>query len=84
MAKENHIEVTWEIEDGYCGGARPQSSDLSFEDFEEDMSYEEITDRVWELVEEDFKQSISFDIDNLDDLVHKIQEHLEEREDDPS
>lgn len=68
------ITVRWEVEDGYAGKARPQSTRIELEDFE-DLSDDEIARLLEECIQEDFEQSISWGID-MDKAVAAIKDGL--------
>lgn len=63
------IIVTWEVEDGYVGKSRPQSTTIDIEQNMdltewESMSEDEKRDFIGEMVQCDFEQKISFTINN--------------------
>jgi len=77
--KEEHVTVRWEIEDGYVGKARPQTTKIPLEEFEEDMSDSDILNLVEEYVEEDFRNTVFYGIVNEDEVVLVVQAHLARR-----
>ena len=74
MAKT--IKVRWQVEDGYAGGARPQSTTLNLEDFE-GCSDEQIVEMIEQCIQDDFEQSISWGAD-IPKAVAAIKKALEE------
>jgi len=62
------IKIKWEVEDGYVGKQRPQSTTIDIEKeimSEEDwnaLTKDEKEEIIEQAVEEDFKQKISFSI----------------------
>lgn len=53
------IQVTWQAEDGYAGGARPQHAEVYLDNFEAGMSDEEIEKIIDDIVQEDFQQRVT-------------------------
>ena len=62
------IEVKWEVEDGYAGKSRPQTTIVDIEKHHmpasewDELSQEEKEFVIYEAVQEDFDQKISFGI----------------------
>jgi hypothetical protein len=59
------LHITWEIEDGYVGGSRPQHLDVDTDDWMdadewENMPAEEKEDFKYERVQEAFDNKVSF------------------------
>lgn len=65
------IEITWQVEDGYAGGSRPQHTNFETLDYVEsdeewnNLSEQEKQDYYDQAVQEDFNQSIFFNITNV-------------------
>jgi len=60
------IEVTWQAEDGYCGGSRPHT--IKFDDDEvEDMDAEERQEFIENAVQEEFEQTVTWEITNIEE-----------------
>jgi hypothetical protein len=73
------MEIRWQVEDGYCGGSRPQRFNINLENFvEDDMNESEIWEEVCLLVEEEFRQCISWSIKNEGDIRAAIRKSLSE------
>jgi hypothetical protein len=53
------FEFTWQISDGYSGGARPQFVDISLDDFQDDMTDADILECLEQIVQDDFEQKAS-------------------------
>jgi hypothetical protein len=53
--------ITWEIDDGYCGAGRPQTTEVPDEDLE-GLTEDERERLIEEYVGEDFLQTISWRI----------------------
>ena len=63
------VEVTWEIEDGYAGGSRPQFTQVDDDELKEKETEEEKKEFIEECVNGDFKQmSYSITDYGLEDL----------------
>ena len=62
------MEINWEVEDGYAGGSRPQSTSFDESDLDHCETWEEAEHEIWNIAEEDFEQKITFYIKNLDEL----------------
>jgi hypothetical protein len=66
MAK---ITVTWEIDEGYCGGSRPKITSFESHDHE-DENWEDLTEEkkqgiIDQEVEQDYRNNYSFSITNV-------------------
>ena len=57
---EGRIEIRWKVDDGYVNNG-PHISEVDVEDFE-DLNEQEIEDLIHEIVQNDFEQSVSFEI----------------------
>ena len=53
------MKITWEVEDGYCGKSRPQKTEIDDEALE-GLNQEEIENYIYDRVQEDFDQRISW------------------------
>jgi hypothetical protein len=66
----NKIKITWEVEDGYLGRSRPQTTTVDIEkEIMSEEDWNELTEDdkkeiLDQAVEEDYKQKISFSITN--------------------
>jgi hypothetical protein len=56
------MEVSWVVEDGYAGGARPQSTHVPDEELEECETVEEKKKLIEEYVQTDYESTISWAI----------------------
>jgi len=74
------VEIRWEVEDGYVGKSRPQSFEVDLDEFEDDMTHDEIVERVCEATDEDMANKVSYCFSNFDEFVEVIKRHLTERE----
>lgn len=72
------IIITWEVDDGYVGGARPHEVEIDVEDIKECESVEEVENLIEEMVEADFNDKVSWYI--KDDCSSEIEKILSEKE----
>jgi hypothetical protein len=66
MAREGTFTIKYEIEDGYAGGARPQSFLVDEDSIEPDMTEQQIESLLYEMAQEDMLQKVSASVDNVD------------------
>ena len=52
--------VRWQIEDGYCGGSRPQETEIDDDELNELKTDEEKEKFIEECIQFDFEQNISW------------------------
>lgn len=57
---EGKIEISWRVDDGYVNNG-PHTTEVDAEDYE-GLSDQEIEDLIYEIVQDDFEQSVSFEI----------------------
>jgi hypothetical protein len=60
------MRITWEVDDGYCGGGRPQHTDVDDDELAECDTDEERERLIEESVENDFDQNIRWCIISRD------------------
>lgn len=53
------FEVTWEAEDGYCGGSRPHHLTISPDDFDVDDDENALRKMFWDQIQVDFEQKVN-------------------------
>ncbi len=58
--------VHWEVEDGYVGKSRPQSTEISDEDLDACETAEERERLIEDCIQEDFEQNITWAIVSMD------------------
>ena len=68
------IDARWEASDGYVGKSRPQHTILEIEDFFGYAHDSDIEMAIYDAVEEDFRNKVTFAINNIDELIKKIRE----------
>lgn len=54
------MRITWQVDDGYAGGGRPQHTDINDSDLAECETEEEKELLIREVVQEDFEQHITW------------------------
>jgi len=78
------MEIIWHIEDGYVGKDRPQMSEIDEEDLisilDNNPSDDEIIDALYEIIEEEFNNTISFSIGGQKELVEKVRGYMAREE----
>lgn len=67
------IKLTYQIDDGYRGGARPQTTTIDTDDFE-GMSEAEIDNALCEILQEDMLQRVSWSCPRYAEHVAKLVE----------
>jgi hypothetical protein len=66
------FKVKWEVEDGYVGKARPQTSEMDEDDFDGCETRVDVERVILDFVQEDFNQQISWSVTGLDDLIDDV------------
>lgn len=56
------MTVTWEVDDGYCGGSRQQHTEIDDDELAECETEEERQKLIEEYVQNDFEQLVSWNI----------------------
>ena len=74
------IEITYEIEDGYVGGARPQHMAIDPEDFR-DLPDDEIRTALEDIIHEDMLQRVNESYEESE-IVEQIKTALAESPED--
>lgn len=50
--------VSWQAEDGYCGGARPQLTMISADEIEDEMTEKQLRELLESVIQDDFEQKV--------------------------
>ena len=74
------MELHWEIEDGYAGKSRPQSTTVDEEDYE-GMTLEQIKIDLENAINEDMASRISWWSQNLNEVAEEIFDAVGEKTD---
>lgn len=72
------MDVTWEVDDGYAGGARTQITEVPDDLIRECVSQEEAMATITQFVQEDFESQITWDIRGGDEMQRRIAKLIEE------
>lgn len=56
------LRVTWEVEDGYVGAARPQFTDIPDEEFKDCETEEDRQEVIQVWVQQEFEENISWTV----------------------
>ncbi len=59
MKVDNDFNIKWEVEDGYIGGNRPQTTAVDTDILDDEMTDGEIADLYEDIIVEEFMQNIS-------------------------
>lgn len=73
------FDGTYEVEDGYAGGHRPQHFTVSADDLPDDASDDELQQVYYQAASDDFEQRISFCVDSAEDFIAWAREQLNAR-----
>jgi hypothetical protein len=73
------FEGEYEVEDGYCGGARPQYFTVDEQDIDDDMSDSDLEELYKDVAQEHFEQNISFHLHDVEGFVEWAKERIRER-----
>jgi hypothetical protein len=65
------IKVTYEVEDGYGGGSRPQHVEIDSDDFE-GLSKADASLLLADIIQEDFSSRITWVMENYDGAVAEL------------
>ena len=63
------MKVSWQVSDGYVGGARPHYSEVDLVEFQHCATEQEVRDVLDEVIRDDFEQKIGFTITNEAEVV---------------
>lgn len=63
------FKVKWQAADGYVGKSRPQEFTISSDDFEADDDDKYIEGLFWDRLEDDFRDKVRAEPDNLEDFL---------------
>jgi hypothetical protein len=62
----NKFTAKWQVDDGYAGGARPQSTGISEDDILDCESIDDAMTEIENIIREDFLNRISWGFSNYD------------------
>lgn len=70
------IELSWQVEDGYAGGARPQTTYFDAAEFEGCESREEVQNLLEELMHEELMNKVSWTASNYEVVIESVMASL--------
>jgi len=74
------FDITWYVEDGYVTGDRPQRTHLDLDDFEDDMTVQDIQAVIAEAIDNDFKTDLSWSCGDICTTAQEIFSALQARQ----
>lgn len=79
---ESHFKVTYSITDDYFGKLIPSQFSIYYEDLEDDMDDEDLSNFFYESLDNHFKQRVWAESDDLNAFIEwarqKLSTHIEE------
>ena len=69
------IRITWYVDEGYTGKARPHYTEFEEDAFEDCETEEERQDIINEAVKEEFEEVVSYRIDKVEEIVKYFTRH---------
>jgi hypothetical protein len=77
MSRER-IEMTWQVQDGYAGGRRPQTVRIDVGNFEPSATDEEIRDGIMQDIENEFAEKVhaAWDEKDMNECVAAVRRAL--------
>lgn len=76
------MRVTWEVDDGYAGGSRPQHTEVDEGDIESCDTLEEAMKLVDDCIQDAFEQNISWFTKHREQIEKEVQKILDNKEED--
>ncbi len=70
------MKVTWEVEDGYTGGARPQTTEIPDDEIASCDSLEDAMEMVHDYIQEDFENQVSAGLRRGDEVEAEVRKLL--------
>lgn len=61
--------ITYQVDDGYAGGARPQYFNIELDDIEKDMDDNDLEKFFYEKINENFQENISTSSSDKDRFI---------------
>lgn len=72
---------SYQVDDGYCGGSRPQSFTISADEIEDDMDDKDLENLYYEEMQDHFVQNISPVSDQVSEFIEWAKEQMAARAD---
>ena len=79
--RDELVTVVWEVDDGYVGGSRPQTTEIDLDEFDADMSDITIIRMIEDYIQEDFLQRVTWEVTNESEVIDEIRDALESNDD---
>jgi len=73
---DSEFSVTWEADDGYCGGSRPQHFEIPSDVLDPSMDEKALRELFWEEVKTDFNQRVEPVCDQEEEFVEWAKERI--------
>lgn len=76
------MNITWEADDGYCGGSAPQRTRIDDEDIANCETFEEAEKVIQDAIEDDFRNKVNWVCD-VTKYKEQIQTLIDSRKREP-
>lgn len=73
------MKITWEVNDGYVGGSRPQYSNIDENEIMDCGDVDSAMDCIFDLIQEDFENNIRWSLSDYDYIKEKVKKLLKEK-----
>jgi glutamate synthase domain-containing protein 3 len=77
--KEGIIKIRWQVDDGYAGGSRPQSTEIDKSELEQCDTFEEAKELIENAVQEDYENKVSWSYGDWNGIEETINEVLSKK-----
>jgi hypothetical protein len=74
------FKVSWEAQDGYVGGSRPQSFSVDIDEFDSSQTLDDITRQLTDDIDNDFEEKVYWHSDNYEQVAQEIFDALQSEE----
>lgn len=79
MSTPHEFQITYEVNDGYAGGSRPQTVTIYSSNLEDDFDNDDLRNFLSEIVQEDFECRIFPEPSNEDAFMRWAQDVVAEK-----
>jgi hypothetical protein len=76
---DDKFEVTWEADDGYTGGSRPQTFDIDAFELDDCESVADLRRIFWDCVQADFERRVNAVSEDEDAFIEWAKQKIAER-----
>ena len=80
LQRRAKMRITWEVEDGYAGKSRPQSTQVDDDELLRCDTVEEALEVIDECVHTDFENTISWCFNGYDSMKSELEELFQNKE----